>query len=132
MFNFLKKGKEFNNLGKSFNGMNVMIQDILPQIERNPSREEYRETILVLAYIASKGVNDRLEENDISMTAKIMVPTIKRGFITVAYAYEQTVGRLMKLANLLDMDEVVNEVIEKGQAFFELEKNLPKEITNNI
>jgi len=132
MFNFLKKGREFNKLAKSFNGMNIMIEDILPNLERNPNQDEFGETILVLAYIATRGVNDRLEENDISMMAKIIVPTIKRGYITVTYAYQLTVGKLFAIANLLEMDEQVNEIMDKGPAFYQLENTLPQEIINNI
>jgi hypothetical protein len=35
MFNFLKTGIEFNNLAKSMNGLNVMIQELVPQIEQS-------------------------------------------------------------------------------------------------
>jgi hypothetical protein len=40
MFNFIKTGIEFNNLAKSMNGMNVMIQDLLPRIERSYDNSE--------------------------------------------------------------------------------------------
>ena len=56
MFNFLKTGIEFNNLAKSMNGMNVMLQDLIPKIERSYDHSEFTEDILVLAYIASDEV----------------------------------------------------------------------------
>lgn len=132
MFNFLKKGREFNNLAKSFNGMNMMIQDILPKIEIDSLQDEVQETVLVLAYIATKGVNDRIDENNISLMAKIMVPSIERGFITITYAYQQTIGRLLAIANTINMNDIVDEVMEKGPAFYELENNLPQEVIKNI
>lgn len=132
MFKFFKKGKEVNNLAKSFNGMYLMLQEIVPQIEQNPNQAEFKESILVLAYIATKGVHDRMDENEISITHKIMIPTIQRGFITVLYAYQQTVGKLLTIANLLEMDEIVNEVMDKGPAFYELENTLPPKVVNNI
>lgn len=132
MFNIFKKGKEFNNLAKSFNGVYVMIQDIIPKIQRNPSREEFAESIFAMAYIARKGIDDRIETENISMDAKIIVPTINRGFITVAYAYNQTVGKLAGIAEELDLGDEMDEIMSKGNAFRQLEKTLPKEILDNI
>ncbi len=40
------------------NGMNVMLQDLIPKIERSYDHSEFTEDILVLAYIARKGVLD--------------------------------------------------------------------------
>jgi hypothetical protein len=52
MANFLKKGIEFNNLAKSLNGMNVMLQDLIPKIKKSYDKSEFSEEVLVLAYIA--------------------------------------------------------------------------------
>jgi len=132
MFNFLKTGIEFNNLAKSMNGMNVMIQDLIPKIERSYDHSEFTEDILVLAYIARKGVLDRMEQYNWTMDAKIIVPTIDRGRITLMYAFTQTVGKLQMIAAQLELTEMVEEVMEKGDAYYQLERNLPSEITKNI
>ena len=132
MFNFLKPGIEFNNLAKSMNGMNVMIQDLIPKIKRSDDYSEFTEAILVLAYIARKGVLDRMEQYNWTMDAKIIVPTIDRGRITLMYAYSQTVGKLQILAEQLDLSNLVEEIMEKGDAYYQMERNLPSEITKNI
>lgn len=132
MFNFLKKGKEFNRLAKSLNGINVMVQDVYPQIQQNPSRSEYGETLLAIAYLASKGVDDRIEEQNLSLDAKIIVPTIERGFITLLYAYQQTVGKLHVMADQLDMSQIVQEVLNKGPAYYKIEKTIPQQLIDNI
>jgi len=132
MFNFLKKGKEFNRLAKAFNGIYVMVQDVYPQIQQNPSRSEFGETLLAIAFLASKGVDDRIEEGNIAIDAKIMVPTIERGFITVMYAYQQTVGKLNIMAEQLNMSEIVQEVLDKGPAYYKIERTIPPQLIDNI
>jgi hypothetical protein len=130
MFKFLKKGKAVNNLAKSFNRMYLILQEI--EQNPNPNPAEFRESILLLAYIATKGVFDRMDENDISMEHKIMIPTIQRGFIAVFYAYQQTVGKLITISNMLEMDDIVTEILDKGPAYYELENRLPAKVVNNI
>tara|TARA_Y100000815_G_scaffold275640_1_gene315528 strand:+ start:1250 stop:1648 length:399 start_codon:yes stop_codon:yes gene_type:complete len=132
MFKFFKKGRELNDLAKSFNGLNNMLQELLPQIEMNPSRYQYEENLLTLAYISVVGIDDKMEKYEISMMTKLIVPTIDRGFITVAYAYQHTVGSVLSASEFLGMSEEVNEVMEKGALFHEIEKSLPQAIKNNI
>ena len=132
MFNFLKTGIEFNNLAKSMNGMNVMIQDLIPRIERSYDKSEFAEEVLVLAYIAKKGVFDRLEKYNWTMDAKIIVPTIDRGRITLTYALMQTVGKVSMIAAELEMSDIVQEVMDGGDAYYQLEKHLPDHVKNNI
>lgn len=132
MFNFLKTGIEFNNLAKSMNGMNFMIQDLIPKIERSHDYSEFTEDVLVLAYIARKGVLDRMEQYNWTMDAKIVVPTIERGRITLTYAFTQTVGKLHMIAAQLDLSDLVEEIMDKGDAYYQLERNLPEQITKNI
>jgi hypothetical protein len=132
MFDFLKAGREFNKVAKAMNGMNVMIQELIPRIERSYDKSEFKEDILVLAFISKRGVLDRLEKYNWTMDAKIIVPTIDRGRITLTYALMQTVGKVSMIAAELEMSEVVQEVMEGGNAYRELEKHLPLQIIDNI
>lgn len=132
MFNFLKPGLVFNKLAESMNGLNLMIQNLIPKIERSNNYSEFEEDILTLTYIARKGVLDRIEQYSWSMEKKIFVPTIDKQRITLMYAYTQTVGKLQKIANNLNFTELYDEIMEKGVAFYQIENNLPKEIIKNI
>ena len=132
MFNFLKTGKEFNNLSKAFNGMNIMLQNLIPKTRNSYDPSEFTEEIMVLAYIATKGVMERLDNNDWCITGKIYVPNISREKITVMYAITQTVHKLQMIASQLELSDLVEEIMEKGDAYYELERNLPTEITKNI
>jgi hypothetical protein len=132
MFNFLKAGVEFNNLAKSMNGMNVMIEDLIPRIERSYDKSEFTEEVLMLAYIAKKGVFDRLEKYNWTMDAKIMVPTIEKGRITLTYALMQTVGKVSMIAAEIGISEIVQEVMDGGDTYHQLENILPDQVKNNI
>lgn len=132
MFNFLKPGIEFNNLAKTVNGMNVMIQDIIPKIARSHDYSEFTDDVLVLAYIARKGVLDRMEKYKWSMDAKLFAPTIKCGPITLAYAYTQTVDKLHIIVSQLDLSEIVEEIMEKGEMYFQIDRNMPDKVKKNI
>ena len=132
MFKFLRKGRELNDLAKSFNGFNIMLKEFLQNIEANPSQLHYGDDLLTLAYIATVGINDKMEDYEISMMGKIMIPTIERGFITIAYAYQQTVGKMLLASDLLAMTEEVNEIMDKGALFYTIEKGIPQILKNNI
>lgn len=132
MFNFLKTGIEFNNLAKSMNGMNVMMQELIPKIERSYDHSEFTDDILVLAFIARKGVLDRMEQYNWSMNTKIIVPTIDNGRITLMYAFSQTIGKLKMIAAQLELTELVEEVMVKGDAYYQIESNLSSEIAKYI
>ncbi|HSV87846.1 MAG TPA: hypothetical protein VLH61_04330 [Bacteroidales bacterium] len=93
---------------------------------------EFTEDALVLAYIARKGVLDRMEQYNWTMDAKIIVPTIERGRITLTYAFAQTVGKLHMIASQLEHTEMVEAIIDKGDAYYQLERNLPEQITKSL
>jgi len=114
------------------NGMNVMIQELIPKLERSLVKSEFEEDVLVLAYISKKGVFDRLEKYNWTMNAKMFVPTIERGRITLSYALSQTVGKISMLAAELDMSDIVQEIMDGGDAFYELERQLPDQLKNSV
>ena len=132
MFNIFKTGIEFNNLAKEINGMNVALQELIPKIERNYDHSEFSEEIMVLAYVARRGVLDRLEKFNWTMDAKISVPTIDRGQITLMYALSQTVVKLQMLSVKLEISDIVEEIMERGDAYYQLERILPKEVTESF
>lgn len=130
MFGFIKKGKELNKLANCFERMHILFEENAQLVEEKTNREALQELVQVLAFIATKGVNDRINANDIPLNGVIMVPSIKVGYVKVAYAYQLTVGKLINLANTLDLNELINEIMNKGEAYYHLDRILPDEITN--
>ena len=44
------------------------------------------------------------------------------------FAYQQTIGRLYSLAEELSVTEEVNEILEKRNAFYEIEGEIPSHL----
>ena len=129
MFNFFKAGIEFNNLAKSFNGMNVIIQWLNPRIENSADKSEFTKTIFYLSYIARKGVWDRIEKYGWEMHREaIIVTTISKNRITLNYALSQTIGKVSLLASELGIVSEVQEIMDGGALYFEIEKHIPDNI----
>lgn len=132
MANFIKKSIEFNKMAKAMNGMNVGLQSLLYKIENGIDDSEITDNILSIAYIARKGVLERTEQYDWSINSKIFVPTINRTSITLMYAFDQTIGRLQLLAGRFNLTEIVNNILEKGKMFYEIEKTIDYNTIKNI
>ena len=66
------------------------------------------------------------------MESKIVVPTIDKGRIPLAFAYSKTVGNLQIIAVKLEMSDIVDEILEKGAAYYEFEKLLPIEVIKKM
>lgn len=133
MFKYLKAGFAFNKVATAMNRMVSMLNDLIPKIEsgRFPD-SEFKEDIAILAYVARKGVIDRLEEYDFTMDAKITVTAISSNKISLLEAYTKTVGTVMQIAERVNMSKLCENILEKKQAFYDLEKLLPESIKKDI
>jgi len=129
---FFKKGIEFNNLAKGFNGTFVMINELETKIQHNYSNDysEFEQDLLILAYLCRKEILDRMEEYNWSMGSPIIVPMMSKGRLTVTFAFQQTVGRLYSLAEKLLLSDEVNEILDKGNAYFEIDRAIPNHVKN--
>jgi len=132
MFKFFKEGAEFMNLTRQMNAMHAMLQDLISKIEQSYDYTEFLEDILILSFMARKGVLDRMEQFNWSMERPIYVPSIKRGNVPLLYAYSQTVQKLEMVASQIGYKELYEEVINRGEAYYEVEKILPLEISKNL
>ncbi|MFW6046616.1 MAG: hypothetical protein ACOCP4_02355 [Candidatus Woesearchaeota archaeon] len=129
---FFKKGIEFKNLAKGFNGTFVMINELETKIQHNYSNDysEYEQDLLILAYLCRKEILDRMEEYTWSMGSPIIVPMMSKGRLTVTFAFQQTVGPLYSLAEKLSLSYEVNEILDKGNAYFEIDRAIPNNVKN--
>lgn len=129
---FFKKGIEFNNLAKGFNGTFVMINELETKIQHSYSNDysEFEQDLLILAYLCRKEILDRMEEYNWSMGSPIIVPMMSKGRLTVTFAFQQTVGRLYSLAEKLSLSDEINEVLDKGNAYFEIDRAIPNHVKN--
>lgn len=133
MFKFLKSGFAFNKMAETMNMMVSMLNDVIPKIESNLfPNSEFKEDIALLAYVARKGVIDRLEEHGFTMDAKITVTAISSSKISLLEAYSKTVGTVILFADKVSMASMCDNILEKRQAFYDIEKMLPEQVKKNI
>lgn len=135
MFDFFKKGIEFNKVAQSFGIMYDLINLLHPLIERNKHNLEqfkvqYKTDILILAYIAHKGVITRLDEYNWGFEAKIMVPSISLNRITVMNAWSQTITKMNIMLALLELENEFEEITNNGTICQTLEKIMPSKFKN--
>jgi hypothetical protein len=88
MFDFIKKGVEFNKLAQSFGAIYTSVNELNNRLVNSQNnlalvKAEFRQEILILACVACKGITERLDNNHWDFDAKIMVPSISNNRITV-------------------------------------------------
>lgn len=135
MFDFIKKGLEFNKLAQSFNAMYMMVCDIEARLERNMGnlelfRDEVKEEIFILAYIAHKGVVTRMDKNNWGFEALIIVPSISSSRITLGNAWAKTITKMTIMAGILDLGEDIEEINNEGYLYQTLEHIIPPRLKN--
>lgn len=127
-----KSGNDLSKVAKSIDGLNLMIKDIIPKIEKSYEYSDFKEDIFILAYIGRKNVIDLIEKNNWSKDMKIMVSTFEKRRIPLIMGYSQTIDQIQLIANHTGYQSVVEDILEKGNSFYELENQLPKEVLNKI
>jgi hypothetical protein len=135
MFDFIKKGVEFNKLAQSFNAMYLMLRDIEARLDRNRDnlsafRNEVKEEIYILAYIAHKGIVTRMDNYNWGFEALISIPTISSSRITLGNAWSKTVTKMNLIAGILDLSEGIEEINNEGPLFQKLEDIIPPRLKN--
>jgi hypothetical protein len=135
MLDFLKKGIEFNKVAQSFGIMYDLINLLHPLIDRNKHnleefKAQHKTDILILAYIAHKGVITRLDKYNWGFEAKIMVPSISLNRITVMNAWSQTITKMNIMLALLELENEFEEITNNGAICQTLEKTMPSKFKN--
>jgi acyl CoA:acetate/3-ketoacid CoA transferase beta subunit len=131
MFGLFKKAKEYNKLAQSMNAIYGMLQLVTSKASIY-NRDQYYETVITMAYIAKRGVMDRVEKNQYPLTSKIVVPLISTDYIILLGAMAETVGAIRLLAEKLLMTDDVEEVMRGGKLYYDVEKVLPDDAKNWI
>jgi len=122
--NFIKRGLEYNKLAKAFNGYYQMIQ---PLVEKS-NYEDIRDDLFIIAFLARKEIIDRMEVINYKLTTRIVVPMMPGNNKTLEYAYLQTVGKLMTLGENQGYSDEVQDILDKGNLYFELENTIPSHL----
>ena len=131
---FFKKVTEFNNLAKGFNGVYQMINELEAKINNHYSTDysEFEEDLFFLAYLSRNVILNRIEIYNWDMNSRIIVPMIYKGYSTLIFVYQETIGRIYVLSEKLLVSDEVNEILDKGNAYYEVDKIIPSHIKHMI
>lgn len=130
MFESIKKIKEYSKLGHSMNSVSILLKDIIQQYQITGGN--LNEEIYFVAYVARKGIIDRLEEYEWNMEGPILVSSISSKNITLFYAYSKTILQIKSLSVELNLSYEVESILAKKEGFYEFEQMLPDSILKTI
>lgn len=132
MFKSLKKIKEYSLLGHSMNSVAIMLNDLNKNYENRSVYDNFKEDIYLIAYIARKGILDRLEEYEWNMEGPILVPAIMPKNISLFYAYSKTIILIKSFSVELNLNYEVENILNKGNGYYEFEQILPEQTIKQI
>jgi hypothetical protein len=127
---FFKKGFAYNKLAKGFNGVYVMLNELEVKVKNN--EDDIHQDFFIIAYLSRRDILDSIDEYGWVMGSPIIVPMMSQGRLTLMFAYQQTIGRLIRLSNEVGISGVVEEILEKGNAYYEIDNALPTNIKNML
>lgn len=132
MFNALTKIKEYSKLGHSMNSVSIMIATLKKTYENRVENETFGENLYVIAYVARKGILDRIDEYNWSMEGPILIPSINQKNISLLEAFTKTISHLKAIASELNFLSQVESILNKEQAYYDFENILSREDLNQL
>ena len=132
MFGFIKSTKDFYHLGITFDLVYQALYSLIPKVQHASDKSEYNEEVFTLAYACSAGIQARLDKHNWTLNSNISVPSISKGNITIFVALSKTVSVLEQLALSMDLQEEVEDILNKGELFDVFDKICPQVFKNKI
>lgn len=131
--NFFRKGIEYHKLAQAFNGVYVMVNEYEVKLRKNYlDHSELEKELTFITFIARKEILDRLEEFNWDMMSPIYIPNISNGKITITFAYQQSVGRLLFFSDELGISNTIIDILDRGKTFYELEITIPENLRKKL
>lgn len=135
MFNFFKNGSELNKVAQTFGHIYTAVRLLEAELEKmNNDLQHYKNTyrldILTFAYIAHKGITERLEKNNFDFDTKLMVHQMGLERITIMKAHTNSVSKLLILISILNLNDEYDDIVE-GRGFVrQITANVPSSMKN--
>lgn len=101
--------------------LNMSHKSVL-DLELKTSDADFKEELLMATFIAKVKILDRIEAMNLDMSKSVRFLGQKRN---LNYAHQQTIGKLMELAeNSNNLNEVL-EILDGGKLFIEFDRAIP-------
>jgi hypothetical protein len=117
---------------KAMNAMHMGLKELEQKIGMGYDHSEFTEEVLILAFMARKGVQDRMDEYQWLGHAPVHVQSISDDYIQLDFALSETIGKLNSIARSLEMKDLVEDIMAKGDGYSQVLKIIPKYIMNDI
>lgn len=120
-------------ISEGLNGLYPMLKEFeLNWAHGNKSEHELINDLYFISYIATIGVIDKTRQYEGSELTEIFVPHISSDPITIEFALEVTVQRLIDIAQEMGQTEAFNEIVWKKDLFWQLDQEVPDYIKNQL
>lgn len=129
MFNLLKSGLECNKMANKVGKLYVKENQLIENYRTGLADEsDVIQEIHFLAYLYRKVFLDKIEKYNWPPTMNIIVPAISNDKITLGFVFQQTIVRLQNLAKEYGLKGDVDEIIDKGSLYQQLDMELPNDV----
>lgn len=121
---------EFNKCAVNMGKVLKMLENTETQIKSSYDLISQKEELLVIAYVCRVGIMDRIEQYpswvNNNWTVRIPTGIFSHKTRKMEEAIEMTVGKLLQItSNNREINEIIESVLSRGNAFYEFENMLP-------
>ena len=132
MFDFLKKGIEFNNLANSFGKMYIEINKFQSIFEKSEVdlirlKNNYKLEILSLAYFANNEIIKRMDKYGWELEHVFIVNEISSSKISIMNAWAKTITKLHILIGLFNLQNEYEDIKNNGPMYAIIENYIENE-----
>lgn len=129
----IDRGIEYQKLAQGLNGLYPMINELEHNLKYE-LKSEYNliEDLFVLTFIITRSVFDRIEKYQYPLTTNIYVPLISSSKISLDEGLNKTFSRLQNIATEMGQMDEFEEILNKGDWYWQLNNEIPNEIKDNL
>jgi hypothetical protein len=124
MFGFAKKIKEYSKLGSAMNELNRQLDLLGNHIENSAFPSDFNENVIGLTFIIRNEILNRMDEYNWNMEGPILVASMHSRNISLLEAYSVIITKTRNLSLQLEpkVQKGVEDILAKGEAYYELER----------
>lgn len=129
----IRRGIEYQKLAEGLNGLFPLINELENNLKYE-LKSEYSliEDLFLLTYITTISVIDRIEKYQYPLTTLIYVPHISASQISLDESLNRTFLRLQNIATEMGKIDEFEEILNKGDWYWQLNNEIPNEIKHNL
>lgn len=131
MFDNITKYMKLGGVGTAIHFVINMLDTVEPEIEKGTlSGPEINYEVCTIAYISRNEILDRIDKYNWDKETLLQVPAISMGPNTISFALLKSIERLKELARKHDIINAVEDILNKGNSYYEFRKVLPDDMKN--